>query len=75
MKKIIATFGVVAFVALLSSCDDKLCYCYERISPSRVNESNIYVKPDTPCSGLSTEHRGCVESYERDSFDPNSVAK
>ena len=75
MKKIMSAFGAVAFLALLSSCDDKVCYCYERVSPSQVNEVVVYATSDTPCASLGTSSRGCIESNERGTIDPNDIAK
>ena len=75
MKKTFATLAIMGIVVLLSSCDDKLCYCYERVSSTQVNETHAYVHTDTPCSSLSNESRGCIESYERGSIDPNDIAK
>ena len=75
MKKIILAFAAVGFVALLSSCDTKLCYCYERDSHGTLYSSEVYIDSDLPCSSQSTASRGCIESYERDRFNPGEVAK
>lgn len=60
MKKIIMALGVVAAVAMLASCDSKLCYCYD--GPT---ETTTYVSSDTPCTSMSRGGIGCVEEYER----------
>lgn len=69
------TLGVVVTVTLLSSCDEKVCYCYERVSPTQVNETTVYVAGDKPCSSLTTAQRGCIEKEERGTIDPNDIAK
>ena len=58
----------VMAVVMLSSCDTKLCYCYEN-----GYEQTVYVNPDTPCNSMTRGERGCVEQNER--MDPNDVAK
>ena len=75
MKKNIMMLGVAALITLFVACDDKSCYCYERTSADHVQESVTYVHPDTPCSSLNTERRGCLESSERGTIDPNDIAK
>ena len=68
MKKIFFGIAAIIAVAALSSCDEKLCYCYENGV-----EQRVYVASDTPCSSMTHGERGCVESYER--MDPGQVAK
>lgn len=75
MKKILLASLCMAFLLILSSCDSKLCYCYERSSDGDVHESQVYTNTDTPCSSLSTDRRGCIEKNERGTFDPNDIAK
>ena len=68
MKKVF--LGIVAIMAViaLSSCEDKLCYCYEN-----GREQMVYVHADTPCNSMTRGERGCVESNER--MNPGEVAK
>ena len=73
-KRLLIPLAALALFAL-ASCDSKLCYCYERVSATQVYESEQYISSDTPCSSLSTENRGCIESYERGSIDPQDIAK
>ncbi len=68
MKKIILGIVAVMAVVALSSCDTKLCYCYEN-----GYEQTMYVNADTPCNSMTRGERGCVESNER--MDPGQVAK
>lgn len=69
MKKRLIIPAALVFAALcLSSCDEKLCYCYED-----GREYTVYVTNDKPCNSLTYGDRGCVESYER--MDPGEVAK
>lgn len=67
--------GVAALVTLFVACDDKACYCYERVSASQVDETVLYVHPDTPCSSLNRERRGCLEKDEVGTIDPQDIAK
>lgn len=69
MKKRYIIPAALAFIALcFSSCDTKLCYCYEN-----GHEQMVYVESDTPCNSMTRGERGCVESNER--MNPNEVAK
>jgi hypothetical protein len=67
MKKIILSMMALVAVVALTSCDSKLCYCYEN-----GYETEIYVNTDTPCASMTRGERGCVETYER--MDPGQVA-
>lgn len=76
MKKRIVIPAVLALSALcFISCDSKLCYCYERDSHGQVHESEVYTNTDTPCASLTRGDRGCIETSERGTFDPNDIAK
>ena len=76
MKKRLIIPAALALIALCcSSCDTKLCYCYERGYDGTVYQSEVYVDYDTPCSSQSTDYRGCIESRERNTMDPNDIAK
>ena len=76
MKKRIVILALLALSTLcFISCDNKLCYCYERSSDGRVHESEVYVNTDTPCSSMSRGGRGCIESSERGTFNPEDIAK
>lgn len=75
MKKIIMAFAAVGFVALLSSCDTKLCYCYERDSHGTLYSSEVYIDSDLPCSSQSTASRGCIEREELGTINPDDIAK
>lgn len=68
MKKIFFGIAAVMAVVALSSCDEKLCYCYES-----GYEQTVYVHSDTPCNSMTHGERGCVESNER--MDPGQTAK
>lgn len=67
MKKIFFVMAALMALTALSSCDSKLCYCYEH-----GYETEVYTNTDTPCAVLGSGERGCVESYER--MDPGQVA-
>ena len=68
MKKILSVAVLLLFVAFLSSCDSKLCYCYEG-----GYEQEVYTDADTPCNTLGRGERGCVERSER--MNPDETAK
>lgn len=40
-----------------------------------VHEQIVYANPSTPCNSYGNASRGCIESYERDRFNPGEVAK
>jgi hypothetical protein len=74
-KKIfVATLSLIGLVAF-ASCDSKICYCYERSANGTVHETEVYTSNDTPCNSMSRGDRGCIESYERGTIDPNDIAK
>jgi hypothetical protein len=76
MKKIFLAFAALAFSVLcLSSCDNKLCYCYERTSDGVLHETQVYTDADTPCNSMSRGDRGCIESSERGTINPEDIAK
>ena len=76
MKKRLVIPAVLAFSALcFSSCDNKLCYCYERTSDGVLHETEVYVSTDTPCNTMSRGNRGCIERNERGTIDPEDIAK
>ena len=76
MKKRLIIPAALALSALcLSSCDNKLCYCYERTSDGVLHETTVYVSDDTPCSSMSRGNRGCIESSERGTINPDYIAK
>lgn len=75
MKKIFFAFACVAALCALSSCDNKLCYCYERTSDGVLHETEVYTPNDTPCSSMSRGNRGCIESNERGTINPDDIAK
>ncbi len=60
MKKILIVVAVVVAAVSLSSCDSKLCYCYDN-----GREETLYVNPDVACNAYSSGRRGCVEANER----------
>ncbi len=60
MKKIILIVSALVAVAAFSSCDSKVCYCYD--GPV---ETTTYTNRDTPCTSFSRGGVGCVEEYER----------
>ncbi len=76
MKKMIL-MGVMGLIGLigLSSCDTKLCYCYERGYDGKVYRSEIYVDHDIPCNSQSTDTRGCIEKSELGTINPEDIAK
>ena len=76
MKKRLIILAAFAFIALcFSSCDNKLCYCYERTSDGILHETEVYVSNDTPCNSMSRGNRGCIESSERGTINPEDIAK
>lgn len=75
MRKIFFGILIAGAAIVYASCDTKSCYCYETDASGRVHEQVVYAKPSTACNSYSTASRGCVESNERGSFDPNQVAK
>lgn len=69
MKKRLVIPAALAFSALcFSSCDTKLCYCYEN-----GHEEEMYVNSDVACASYSRGNRGCVEQNER--MDPRDIAR
>ena len=76
MKKRLIIPAALALSALcLSSCDNKVCYCYERTSDGVLHETQVYTDHDTPCNSLSRGDRGCIESNERGTINPDDIAK
>ena len=75
MKKILLASACLVVLLALSSCDNKLCYCYERTSDGVLHETEVYVNTDTPCSSMSRGDRGCIESNERGTINPDDIAK
>lgn len=75
MKKLLIIPVAMAAVLAFASCDDKACYCYERTSATHVEETVTYTHPDTPCSALNSAGRGCLESNERGTINPQDIAK
>lgn len=75
MKKILLASAALLATIAFTSCDTKLCYCYERGYDGTVYQSEVYVDYDVPCSSQSTDYRGCIESRERNTMDPNDIAK
>ena len=71
MKKIILTMMAEAATAILSSCDSKVCICYERVNGT-VTKTETMGDPAARCSTLSTSRRTCVEEYEE--VDPSQIA-
>lgn len=71
MKKIILLMAAVAATSILSSCDSKVCICYERVN-GNVTRTETYGDPAARCSTLSTSSRTCVEEYEE--VDPSQIA-
>lgn len=65
-KKLLFPIALMAVLAF-SSCDLKMCYCYEN-----GYEEETYTNVDTPCSSYTTTTRGCVEVNER--MNPDLVA-
>lgn len=63
--------AAVAATAILSSCDSKVCICYERVN-GNVTRTETYGDPAARCSTLSTSSRTCVEEYEE--VDPSQIA-
>ena len=78
MRKKITTLAsgmLVAMCCLMAtSCDTKLCYCFETVSGT-THRTEQYTNPDTPCSSLGNANRGCIERNELGSFDPNQIGK
>lgn len=74
-KRLIIPAALVLMALCCSSCDEKACYCYERVSSSQVRESIVYVDIETPCSSQSRGGRGCIESNERGTINPEDIAK
>lgn len=70
-KRIVLAIMACGAIAFLSSCDSKLCYCYESTSQG-VYEQEVYTNTDTPCNAMSNSSRGCVESNER--MNPGEIA-
>lgn len=71
MKKSIFTMVAIAAMTLLSSCDSKICICYERVN-GNVTKTETLADPAARCSTLSTSRRTCVEEYEE--LDPSQIA-
>ena len=74
MKKIFLSIVAIVAAFSLGGCDSKVCYCYESTSTGTI-EQQVYVHSDTPCNSMSKSNRGCIESNERGTFDPNQIAK
>lgn len=76
MKRRIVIPAVLVLSALcFASCDSKICYCYERSANGTVHETEVYTSNDTPCNSMSRGDRGCIESYERGTINPDDIAK
>ena len=73
MKKILVVSACLGFLFALSSCDNKLCYCYESTATG-VYEQEVYVSNDVPCNSLNRgDNYACVERNER--MNPGDIAK
>lgn len=77
MKKTLLAFSALFFMAALSSCDLKTCYCYYYTSDRNVYEETETTGADQSCNALSTGDgqigtRTCVEYNER--MDPGDMA-
>lgn len=78
MKKIVLSLAAVAVLAIFSSCDTKLCYCYNYVTAGVVTEESTYTTVDQSCAVLSRGVDGaigsrvCVEQHER--MDPGMLA-
>ncbi|MBR4229905.1 MAG: hypothetical protein IKR83_04270 [Bacteroidales bacterium] len=70
-KRIVMALSAVAAVVLLTSCDSKLCYCYQTTSAG-VHEEEVYTNTDNHCNVLSNSSRTCVEQNER--MNPGDIA-
>ena len=70
MKKIILALAVVSVVCILTSCDTKVCACYE-YTTTGIHPTDIYVGEETACASQSSGREGsvgsrvCVEDHER----------
>lgn len=71
MKKSLLKLVALVAVICFTSCDMKLCYCYEA-TPESVYESEHYVNEDSPCGSLSHGDVTCVEQNER--MNPEDIA-
>jgi len=71
MKKTLAIAGMIAFVALLSSCNLKSCYCCEAVGEQAV-ASESYTDNGRACSSLSSSKITCMEQSE--AIDCSKVA-
>lgn len=60
MKKTLFILLLAIAAFSMTSCDQKLCYCYEG-----GYEQEVYTNTDTPCHSLGRGERGCVERGER----------
>lgn len=74
-KKVLIPLAIVAVAALFASCDQKTCYCYERGADGRLIETQVYTDVDRACNALGNASRGCIESNERGTIDPEDIAK
>ena len=52
----------IAAMTLLSSCDSKICICYERVN-GNVTKTETLADPAARCSTLSTSRWTCVYEY------------
>ena len=71
MKKGLIAIVAVAGIMALSSCDSKVCICYQRVNGT-VTKTETMGDPAARCSTLSTSSRTCVEEYEE--VDPSQIA-
>ena len=66
-KILVLSAALLCGAALFSSCDQKMCYCYENGL-----EEEMYVNADQACSAYTSGNRGCVEVNER--MNPSQTA-
>ena len=71
MKKTLVIAGMVAAVALLSSCGLKSCYCCEAAGDHAV-ATETYTDPGRACATLSSSSATCMEQAE--AIDCSKVA-
>lgn len=64
MKKTFLLGAAALFAACMSSCDMKLCYCYQQVGDVIV-EDETYTDEANACNNLSTTYRHCVEDGQR----------
>ena len=73
MKKILSVSACLSILLAITSCDNKLCYCYESTA-SGVYEREVYVSQDVPCNSMNRgANYACVERNER--MNPEDIAK